>query len=621
MPNDTSTDKADTQSSLKQIAFVAMPFGTKRTGLPPGKKPSEVDFDAIWERAIFPALDQLNYLPIRADNQPGSVIIKDMLQQLVFADLVIADISIPNGNVYYEAGVRHAAKEKGCVLISAEWSRPLFDLAQITHLKYPYPDDILNESDLETITDMLVESIPGLVESSGPVFELTQIGTDDNQDARQLRESSTMLFDFQNKLRTAKSKAAHGDKAPLRELSATGHLHQLPKYAITDLVRAVRDCLNWGELTDLLTRLPKSTNDDPFFLEQQAVAMGKQGKLHEAIGLLENIIEEYGETPMRLGTLGGRHRELARDHPNKSLQHRHEGRSIQAYRRGMELDLNEYYCSHKLLVTLMERGREQDMVEARKCAELVRAAAERASALNIGNEWLDTTLTIYAFYEQDLSRARELIDKILDQGRASWKLVGLSLDLQSALSWIDKDDREPFTEIYNDMHEALPITQQDLLSNVLPVLKSDGQHYRKFKQVHARSAIEGEVIVSRTGDGEEETSNAAGADDMVVRNLTTAQEQYIVSKTKFDKLYKENESIDDRWTLYDPQGEVQAIEVSVDIMELLDVGEEFFIMASWGSEQFARTGDKLVSPLPKCDEIYRIAKFEFDETYQLKDEQ
>ena len=67
------------------------------------------------ERAIRPALKALHYMPIRADNQTGSVIIKDMLQQLVFADLVLADVSIPNGNVYYETGVRHAAKASGCI--------------------------------------------------------------------------------------------------------------------------------------------------------------------------------------------------------------------------------------------------------------------------------------------------------------------------------------------------------------------------------------------------------------------------------------------------------------------------------------------------------------------------
>ena len=114
-------------SELKKIAFVAMPFRKKATGLPPGKGPSIVDFDALWEKAIFPALSDLDYLPIRADNQTGSVIIKDMLNQLVHADLVIADISIANANVYYETGVRHAARRHGCILISAEWASPLFD--------------------------------------------------------------------------------------------------------------------------------------------------------------------------------------------------------------------------------------------------------------------------------------------------------------------------------------------------------------------------------------------------------------------------------------------------------------------------------------------------------------
>lgn len=96
-----------------------MPFDTKPTGLPLGQHPSQVDFDALWSRAIKPALENLNYLPIRADEQSGTVIVKDMLEQLVQADLVLADISLSNGNVYYEAGVRHAAKKTGCVLIIA----------------------------------------------------------------------------------------------------------------------------------------------------------------------------------------------------------------------------------------------------------------------------------------------------------------------------------------------------------------------------------------------------------------------------------------------------------------------------------------------------------------------
>ena len=72
-----------TDNELKQVAFVAMPFGVKPTGLAPGRGPAEVDFDQLWDKALFPALAQLDYLPVRADNQVGSVIIKDMLEQLV----------------------------------------------------------------------------------------------------------------------------------------------------------------------------------------------------------------------------------------------------------------------------------------------------------------------------------------------------------------------------------------------------------------------------------------------------------------------------------------------------------------------------------------------------------
>ena len=48
---------------------------------------------------------------------------RDMLERLTLADLVVADMTQSNGNVYYEVGIRHGAKEAGCVLISAEWSK------------------------------------------------------------------------------------------------------------------------------------------------------------------------------------------------------------------------------------------------------------------------------------------------------------------------------------------------------------------------------------------------------------------------------------------------------------------------------------------------------------------
>src|SRR5215467_8999868 len=56
---------------------------------------------------------------------------------IYFADLVLADMTIANSNVYYEVGIRHAAKEKGCVLLAADWSRQLFDVVRCASVDRP----------------------------------------------------------------------------------------------------------------------------------------------------------------------------------------------------------------------------------------------------------------------------------------------------------------------------------------------------------------------------------------------------------------------------------------------------------------------------------------------------
>ncbi|HBY26580.1 MAG TPA: DUF4071 domain-containing protein, partial [Bradyrhizobium sp.] len=55
-------------------------------------------------------------------------------------DLVLADMTIPNGNVYYEVGIRHASQKTGCVLLAADWSKQLFDVVQLRTVRYPLPE-------------------------------------------------------------------------------------------------------------------------------------------------------------------------------------------------------------------------------------------------------------------------------------------------------------------------------------------------------------------------------------------------------------------------------------------------------------------------------------------------
>ena len=147
----------------RPLCFMVMPFGTKDSGAPP-PAPARVNFDALWDKALLPVLDGLGYQPVRADQDLGASIIRDMLERLYFSDLVMADLTNPNGNVYYEIGVRHAAKPTGCVLISADWSKQLFDLQQIRQARYPLPEGEVTDATAAGICTALKNTIAPLGE-------------------------------------------------------------------------------------------------------------------------------------------------------------------------------------------------------------------------------------------------------------------------------------------------------------------------------------------------------------------------------------------------------------------------------------------------------------------------
>jgi tetratricopeptide (TPR) repeat protein len=135
---------------MKPRAFVVMPFGEKPVPVTevPGEEADDttlktqarlVDFDEVWVRLIKPALEISGCEAFRADSEISAGDIRtDMFFELVTADFVIADISIPNPNVYYELGIRDGVCARGVFLIDGGWSslRP-FDVAQDRSFQYP----------------------------------------------------------------------------------------------------------------------------------------------------------------------------------------------------------------------------------------------------------------------------------------------------------------------------------------------------------------------------------------------------------------------------------------------------------------------------------------------------
>jgi hypothetical protein len=127
-------------------AFIVRPFGKKAVPVkgPDGKDISElVDFDEIDRLLIQPALKQ-NAI----EGKTTGVIAKagnireDMFQMLIAYDLVIADITIDNANVFYELGIRHGLRPKGTILLraSTDGRDVPFDLKTDRYMAYDRQD-------------------------------------------------------------------------------------------------------------------------------------------------------------------------------------------------------------------------------------------------------------------------------------------------------------------------------------------------------------------------------------------------------------------------------------------------------------------------------------------------
>ena len=110
-----------TEQPLRK-AFVLMPFDS--------------EFDKIFNDLIKPTLEEAGYDVNRADsilNQQN--ILKDIVRGIAEADLVVADLTSLNVNVFYELGISHAL-EKHAVLLTQSMEEVPFDLRSYRIIQY-----------------------------------------------------------------------------------------------------------------------------------------------------------------------------------------------------------------------------------------------------------------------------------------------------------------------------------------------------------------------------------------------------------------------------------------------------------------------------------------------------
>ena len=154
-------------------AFIVMPYGTKE----------QIDFNRVYSDLIKPALETAGFEVFRADEEMRAGDIRtDMFQELLMADLVVADLSIDNANVWYELGVRHALRARGVIGIRCRRDYMPFDVYTDRTLRYQIkdnppgaavPDPERLEDDKKKLAEFATETIDSWYERKiSPVYHL-----------------------------------------------------------------------------------------------------------------------------------------------------------------------------------------------------------------------------------------------------------------------------------------------------------------------------------------------------------------------------------------------------------------------------------------------------------------
>lgn len=104
--------EAEGKPQTGRRCFVILPYPASEEAA------SGPDFDAVYEELIRPVIEDLNLDLIRADRVSRSGLIhKEMIENLLEADVVIADVTLGSPDVFFELGIRQTARRAGTVIL------------------------------------------------------------------------------------------------------------------------------------------------------------------------------------------------------------------------------------------------------------------------------------------------------------------------------------------------------------------------------------------------------------------------------------------------------------------------------------------------------------------------
>jgi hypothetical protein len=351
---------------MAKTCFVLMGFGEK-TDFRTDRK---LNLDKTY-KIIQSAVEACGVSCIRADDIiHSSVIDKPMYEQLLEADIAIADLSTSNENAIYELGVRHALRPNTTIVIAeSRFSFP-FDLNHLLIRTYDHLGTGIDFEEAERLKKNLMDAIRTLLDTNevdSPVY--------------------TFLPDLNPPSRKPTPPGGSGDLQPAVVSSADEQSFSV----LLDAYHGARTDDDYAAAKGLLTTLRKMKPRDPYLIQQQALVTYKSRQpdtvqaLNDARAILqEHLPPDTTSDPETLGLWGAIHKRLWEEQGDMADLNT----SVAAYERGFYLRRDYYTGINYAFLLDLRAAQQADPDEA--LADRVIARRVRQQVLHIVDATLDS---------------------------------------------------------------------------------------------------------------------------------------------------------------------------------------------------------------------------------------
>jgi tetratricopeptide (TPR) repeat protein len=421
--------------AAKPFVFVAMPFGKKRDP----QTATDIDFDAIFEAGVKPAVKRFDVDCLRADEErAGGVIHLAMFERLLLAEIAIVDVTNQNANVFYELGVRHAARPRSTIIIRANGTALPFDINMLRALSYRLEGGVLTpDAALElqnAIAFKLEHALSELEVHDSPLFQLIPQFpgiTLSHEVTENFRDRARYIDGTRDRL-SAATRLETGVAAyeAIRAIEAEiGPVTEANAEVLTDVVLSYRDVKAWSAMIDLIDRFPPAILRRTLTLrEQYALALNRRngpGDRRRALEILEEVIAVKGDNPESCALAGRIYKDLydeAKERKDRVRAAGHLDSAIDWYRRGFQADPRDYYPGINLASLLAIADTEDSLDELRRVAPAVAFAVARLGGLKSSDYWLVATVFEAAVLSSDWKIAERALARMVSVEPKRWML-------------------------------------------------------------------------------------------------------------------------------------------------------------------------------------------------------